>query len=96
MIQKEEKQAIVQEFQVHEGDTGSSEVQIAILTERINQLTTHLTTHKHDYHSQRGLIMIVEQRQRLLKYLRGNNLKSYKGITKKLKIRTSEIRVEDA
>ena len=87
MIQKERKQTLIEEFQVHEGDTGSSEVQIALLTERISQLTDHLRINKHDFHNQRGLIMLVEQRRRLLKYLRATNLKSYKSVTKKLRIR---------
>lgn len=89
MIQKEKKQTIVQEFQVHEGDTGSAEVQIAILTERISQLTTHLRANKHDFATQRGLLMLVGQRRRLLRYLRNRNLKSYKSVIKKLKIRES-------
>ena len=87
MIQKEKKQSIIEEFQVHEGDTGSSEVQIALLTERIGQLTIHLRTYKHDYHNQRGLIVLVEQRRSLLKYLRATNLASYKSVIKKLRIR---------
>ena len=89
MLQKEEKQAIIQEFQAHEGDTGSTEVQIAVLTERINQLTTHMRINKHDYATQRGLIMLVGQRRRLLRYLRNNNSASYKKTIKKLKIRES-------
>ncbi len=89
MVQKEKKQAVIQEFQSHEGDTGSAEVQIAILTERINELTTHMRAHKHDYATQRGLIMLVGQRRRLLRYLRNNNSTSYKKTIKKLKIRES-------
>jgi len=89
MLQKEKKQSLIQEFQAHEGDTGSTEVQIAILTERINQLTTHMKVNKHDYATQRGLIMLVGQRRRLLRYLRNNNSASYKKIVKKLKIRES-------
>lgn len=89
MLQKEKKQAIIQEFQAHEGDTGSTEVQIAVLTERINQLTAHMRINKHDYATQRGLIMLVGQRRRLLRYLRNNNSASYKKTIKKLKIRES-------
>lgn len=89
MIQKEKKQSIIEGFRVHEGDTGSSEIQIALLTERINHLTGHLQQHKHDYASQRGLLMLVGQRRRLLRYLRSTNPKSYKSTIKKLKIRES-------
>ncbi len=89
MIQKEKKETIIQEFQAHEGDTGSTEVQIAVLTERINELTTHMRINKHDYATQRGLIMLVGQRRRLLRYLRNNNSASYKKTIKKLKIRES-------
>ncbi len=87
MPQKEKKTDIIAKFQTHEGDTGSAEVQIAILTERINQLTTHMRMHKHDYSTQRGLIMLVGQRRRLLRYLSKYNPKSYKAVIKKLKIR---------
>lgn len=89
MVQKEKKQTIIEEFQTHEGDTGSAEVQIAILTERINELTAHMRVNKHDYATQRGLIMLVGQRRRLLRYLRNNNSASYKKTIKKLKIRES-------
>ena len=87
MLQKESKEAIIQKFQSHEGDTGSAGVQIAILTERINQLTQHMRIHKHDYHTQRGLLKLVGQRRRLQRYLRKNDLKSYQSIIKKLNIR---------
>jgi len=86
-VQKEKKQKIIQKFQTREGDTGSAEVQVAILTERINQLTTHMRANKHDYATQRGLLMMVGQRRRFLRYLRSNNLESYKSLIKKLKIR---------
>ncbi len=86
-MQKEKKQKVIQKFQTHEGDTGSAEVQVAILTERINQLTTHMRANKHDYATQRGLLMMVGQRRRFLRYLRSNNLESYKSLIKKLKIR---------
>lgn len=87
MLQKEEKQTIIQKFQMHEGDTGSTEVQIAILTERINQLTAHLRLNKHDYHTQRGLLKLVGQRRRLLRYLAAYNNPSYKSIIKELGLR---------
>ena len=84
---KEKKQATIQAFRTHEGDTGSSEVQVALLTERINRLTDHLRAHKHDYASQRGLMMLVGQRRRLLRYLRQSNPESYKSLISKLNIR---------
>ena len=87
MLQKEKKTELITQFQTHEGDSGSAEVQIAILTERINQLTSHMRMHKHDYSTQRGLIMLVGQRRRLLRYLSKYNTKSYKSVIKKLKIR---------
>ena len=88
-MQKEKKQKIIQKFQTREGDTGSAEVQVAILTERINQLTTHMRANKHDYACQRGLLMLVGQRRRLLRYLRNNNHQGYKSLIKKLKIRAT-------
>ncbi len=87
MLQKEKKAAIIQQFQAHEKDTGSPEVQIAILTQRINDLTEHLRIHKHDYHSQRGLLKLVGQRQRLLRYLNRNDPERYKAIIAKLGLR---------
>ena len=87
MLQKEEKQKIIGKYQTHEGDTGSADVQIAMITERINGLTTHMRINKHDYATQRGLLMLVGQRRRLLRYLKKNNLDSYKALIKKLKIR---------
>jgi small subunit ribosomal protein S15 len=89
MLQAETKEPIIKKFQTHEKDTGSSEVQIAILTERINQLTDHMRVHKHDYHTQRGLLGLVGQRRRLLRYHSRNDPKSYKSLIKKLKIRES-------
>jgi len=87
MLQKEKKEAIIQQFRVHEGDTGSSEVQIAILTERINELTAHLRIHKHDYHTQRGLLKLVGQRQRLLRYLVKSDTERYQAVIKQLGLR---------
>jgi small subunit ribosomal protein S15 len=84
---KENKSEVIQEYHRHESDTGSPEVQIAILTKRINQLTDHLRTHKHDESSRRGLLKMVGQRRRLLNYLRKKDYQSYTEITDKLKIR---------
>ena len=69
MLTQEQKTATIQEHARHEGDTGSSEVQVAVLTKRINQLTAHMRVHKHDYHSQRGLLKMVGRRRRHLAYL---------------------------
>jgi small subunit ribosomal protein S15 len=86
-IQKEEKTTIMRDFARHEGDTGSPEVQIALLTTRINQLTDHLRTHRHDEHSRRGLLKLVGQRRRHLKYLSQKNPDSYREIIQKLGLR---------
>lgn len=86
-LSKDEKQKIINKFALHEGDTGSPEVQIAILTEEINELTEHLKVHTHDYHSKRGLLMKVGKRRSLLDYLIKNNVVSYRELIKKLNIR---------
>lgn len=86
-VTKEQKAALVKEFGKSETDTGSTEVQIAVLTARINDLTEHLKTHKHDYHSKRGLIMMVGKRRSLLDYLKENNIQSYREVISKLNIR---------
>ena len=86
-LTKENKNELIQEYHRHESDTGSPEVQIAILTKRINQLTDHLRTHKHDESSRRGLLKMVGQRRRILNYLRKKDYQSYTEITDKLKIR---------
>lgn len=83
----EKKSAIIEQFRSNEKDTGSTEVQVAILTERINRLTEHLKKHKHDHHSQRGLMMLVGQRKRLLAYLRRRNAASYQALIAKLGLR---------
>lgn len=83
----ERKTTIIKEYQIHEGDTGSPEVQIAILTERINYLTEHLKAHKKDHHSRRGLLKMVGQRRGLLNYLRDANLDRYRTIIEKLGLR---------
>ena len=84
---KAEKTAIMQEYATHEGDTGSPEVQIAILTKRINDLTEHLKTHKKDHHSRRGLLKMVGKRRNLLNYLIKVDIERYRAIIAKLGIR---------
>ena len=83
----EAKTKTIESFKLHDGDTGSADVQIALLTQRINHLTEHLQTNKKDHSSRRGLLMMVGQRRRLLEYLRNNNLNRYQAVTKKLKLR---------
>jgi small subunit ribosomal protein S15 len=84
---KAQKASIITEYQTHSSDTGSPEVQVAILSERINHLTEHFKTHDKDHHSRRGLMMLVGQRRRLLDYLKGKDLKRYRGLIEKLGIR---------
>lgn len=81
------KQSIIAEFGTKPGDTGSAEVQIALLTRRINDLTGHLKEHKHDHHSRRGLLILVGQRRRLLDYLTKTDINRYRSIIEKLGIR---------
>jgi len=83
----EAKTKTIEAFKLHDGDTGSADVQIALLTQRINHLTEHLQNHSKDHSSRRGLLMMVGQRRRLLEYLRNNNLNRYQAVTKKLKLR---------
>ncbi|HLI05957.1 MAG TPA: 30S ribosomal protein S15 [Ktedonobacteraceae bacterium] len=83
----EEKAEIIADFRVHETDTGSPEVQVSILTTRINQLTEHLKVHKHDLHSRRGLMMMVGQRRRLLSYLSKKSPERYRALIAKLGLR---------
>jgi small subunit ribosomal protein S15 len=87
MLLKEKKWEIIDRFKKHEGDTGSPEVQIAILTERINVLTEHLKVHKKDHHSRRGLLMMVGQRRRLLNYLMREDIERYRTIVRELGLR---------
>ena len=87
MIQKEKKTAIIAEYATHEGDTGSPEVQIAILTARINELTEHLRVHIHDNHSRRGLYKMIGQRRKLLDYLMRKDIERYRAIVKTLNLR---------
>ena len=86
-LAKDKKTAIVQEFQQHPQDRGSEEIQIALLTHRINELTEHLKTHTKDFHSRLGLLKMVSQRKRLLAYLRRKNPSNYKKILEKLNLR---------
>jgi small subunit ribosomal protein S15 len=87
MLATERKQEIIEKFKTHDGDTGSPEVQIALITERITYLTEHFRTHKKDHHSRRGLLKLVGQRRRLLDYLKRKNLKGYQSLIKELGIR---------
>ncbi len=87
MMTKEQKTAIIKEYAAHEGDTGSPEVQIALLTYRINNLTEHLKSNKKDHHSRRGLLMMVGQRRNLLAYLQKNDIERYRSIIARLGIR---------
>ncbi len=83
----EEKREVIQQFGKSESDTGSPEVQIALLTERINQLIDHLRTHSHDHHSRRGLLKLVGRRRRLLAYLRGKDRARYQQLIQRLGLR---------
>jgi small subunit ribosomal protein S15 len=83
----EQKEEIIKEHQTHEGDTGSPEVQVAVLTRRISHLTEHLREHKHDYHSRRGLLKMVGRRRRLLKYLQKKDVERYRALIAKLGLR---------
>ncbi len=86
-LKKEEKAKIIKEFAKNDKDCGSAEVQIAILTNEINNLTAHLKTNIHDYHSKRGLLMKVGRRKKLLNYLKENDVVSYREVIKKLGLR---------
>ena len=86
-MDKETKTKVMEEFSRHQGDTGSPEVQIALLTNRITQLTDHLRTHKHDESSRRGLLKLVGHRRRLLAYVRRNDFERYMALTDRLSIR---------
>ena len=83
----EDKQQIIQDFRVHGEDTGSPEVQVALLTARIEYLTEHLREHKKDHHSRRGLLKLVGQRRRLLNYLRNNHIERYRSLIQRLGLR---------
>jgi len=87
MITKAEKTRIMQEYAIHEGDTGSPEVQVAVLTANINNLTEHMKQHKHDFHSQRGLLQMVGHRRNLLSYLKNKDLNRYRSLIERLGLR---------
>ncbi len=87
MITKDKKQAVINEYRTHENDTGSPEVQIAVLTERIRELTEHLKVHKKDFHSRRGLLKMVGSRRRLLAYLRSKDFNRYRDLIERLGLR---------
>ena len=87
MLSTEEKTKVIKEHAAGKADVGSSAVQVALLTERINQLTGHMKTHKKDLHSERGLELMVGRRKRLLTYLKRTNLEEYQELVKKLKLR---------
>ena len=86
-IEAKRKQELIKEFGAEKGDTGSPEVQVALLTERINNLTEHFKTHKQDHHSRRGLLIMVGRRRRLLDYLKRKNETSYNEVIKRLELR---------
>lgn len=87
MIAAERKQSVIQTHRVHDKDTGSPEVQVALLTERINELADHFKAHAKDHHSRRGLLRIVSQRRRMLEYLRRNNPVRYQELIQRLGLR---------
>ena len=86
-MDKEKKKDIINKFELHKEDTGSTEVQVALLTERINQLTGHMVANRHDYHTQRGLLKLVGQRRRLLAYLSKEDVDRYHSLIAKLGLR---------
>lgn len=88
---KDRKLELVKEFGKSEKNTGSAPVQIALLSERINHLTEHLKGHKKDFHSRRGLLMMVSKRNKLLKYLQGNDIEQYRALTEKLGLRQKQL-----
>ena len=87
MLATQRKKDVITKFAVHQGDTGSPEVQVALLSERINYLTEHFKTHEKDHHSRRGLLKLVSQRRRLLDYLKRKNLERYRSLISGLGIR---------
>jgi small subunit ribosomal protein S15 len=86
-LDKERKASIISEYRLHEGDTGSTEVQIAVLTSRINQLTGHMAENSHDFHTKRSLLKLIGQRRRLLVYLNRQDVSRYKKLIKSLGLR---------
>lgn len=95
MLTKQQKQKIINKFKIHENDTGSPQVQIAILTEEIKQLTDHLKAHKHDHSSRRGLLKKVGERRKLLKYLQKEDEKAFEDLAKKLKLKIAKKMIEE-
>jgi len=91
-LEKEAKETIIGQYAVHEGDTGSADVQIALLTTRINQLNEHLKANKHDHHSRRGLLMMVGRRRRLLRYLSKKDVARYRALLSSLGLREQRFR----
>lgn len=87
VLVKDQKKKIIDDFKIHSGDTGSTEVQIALLTERINLLSDHFKHHKKDFHSRRGLLTLVGRRRRLLNYLKKKDTKKYEEVLEKLHLR---------
>lgn len=87
-LKRERKSSIIEEYKIHDTDTGSPEVQVALLTARINELTEHLKEHKHDHHSRRGLMMMVGRRRRMLNYLASTNITRYRELVGRLGIRS--------
>jgi len=86
-LTQEKKQELIEKFGRSDGDTGSTEVQVALLTERINELTEHLRSHRKDHHSRRGLLMLVGKRRRLLRYLESNDVERYRALVAELGLR---------
>jgi len=86
-LDKEKKSAIVADYKVHDGDTGSTQVQVALLTEKINQLSEHLKAHPHDHHTRRGLLKLIGQRRRLLAYAAKKDIKNYRSLISRLGLR---------
>lgn len=95
MIKKEKKEKIIKKFKLHKEDTGSSEVQVAILTERIKELTEHLKTNKKDNHSRRGLLKMVAKRKKLLRDIKANSEERFAKIVKSLKLKEAKLIKED-
>ena len=95
MLDKKAKQKIINKFKIHDSDTGSTPVQIAILTEEIQQLSEHLKAHKHDHSSRRGLLKKVGERRRLLKYLQKEDTQAFEDLAKKLKLKIAKKMIED-
>jgi small subunit ribosomal protein S15 len=87
LLTKDRKDELIKDFGSHEGDTGSSEVQVALLTDRIKYLTDHLKVHKHDYHTRRGLLKLVGQRRRHLRYINGRDVNRYREVIGRLGLR---------